>query len=407
MNNLLSTVLILFCTGAFAQPKTSEEPARFVTRIPFKEYSGGVVMLKAKFGNLSDSLNFILDSGSGGASLDSTTCDEFNLPIRATDSSIAGIGGAKKVKFLFNQKLSFPNLELENINFHINDYSVLSSVYGQKIDGLLGYHFLNRYILHVNYDSSFIDVFTKGKYNYHKGGFLLKPVFTSIPMQYAYLKDARSQTQHFYFDSGAGLCLLLSKKYVSDSGLMEKKRIPIPTQAEGMTGKVSMHITIIKKMKLGPYSFHRVPVYIYDDVDNVLNYPLVSGLIGSELLRRFNIVYNYQMREIHLTPNKNFKAIFDYSYTGMSIYQTNGRIIIEEVIDGSPAAVCGFKTGDEIIGVDKNFSGNIIAYKDLINVENTSAPILIRRAGKYEFITLKTGNIVSYGKKMKRLLEKK
>lgn len=407
MNLVLSIAFIFSSLLAFAQQTNDELPAKFITRIPFKEYSGGVIILKAKFEEIDDSLNFILDSGSGGASLDSLTCREFNIASRLSDSTIAGIGGSKKVRFAFNRKLSFPGLEIDSINFHVNDYSVLSSVYGEKIDGLIGYHFLKRYIVEVNYDSSFLNVYAPGSYKYPKGGYLLKPIFTSIPIQYARIKDARQMTQHFYFDSGAGLCLLLSSKYVADSSFLQGSRIPVPTQAEGMTGKVAMKLTVIKQVKFGPFVFHKVPTYIYDDDDNVLSYPFVTGLLGSELLRRFNIVYNYPKKEIYITPNKRINSNFDYSYTGMSIYVSDNKIQVEEIVKLSPADICGFKVGDEIVGVDKNFSGNINTYKDLINIENAIVPILIRRGGKLSIIELKTGNIYNYGNKMKKIARKR
>ena len=56
-----------------AQEQFVEPPAKLLTSFRFKQLSGGVIMLKAQFANYSDTLNFILDTGSGGISLDSTT----------------------------------------------------------------------------------------------------------------------------------------------------------------------------------------------------------------------------------------------------------------------------------------------------------------------------------------------
>src|SRR6187399_1070147 len=113
--------------------------AKFVTRFPFKQYSGGVIVVRAILGQIPDSLNFILDTGSGGISLDSSTVAYYNLKPTPSDTTIRGMGGEHKVSFLFNQQLHFPGLTLERLNFHINDYDILSTVYGEKIDGIIGY----------------------------------------------------------------------------------------------------------------------------------------------------------------------------------------------------------------------------------------------------------------------------
>ncbi len=36
----------------------------------------------------------------------------------------------------------------------VNNYDILTSVYGEKVDGILGYTFFSRYLIRVDYDSS-------------------------------------------------------------------------------------------------------------------------------------------------------------------------------------------------------------------------------------------------------------
>src|SRR5215469_9671154 len=57
-----------------AQETFIQPPSRLITTFPFTVFTGGVILLKAKLNDFPDSLNFILDTGSGGISLDSQTC---------------------------------------------------------------------------------------------------------------------------------------------------------------------------------------------------------------------------------------------------------------------------------------------------------------------------------------------
>ena len=58
--------------------------------------------------------------------------------------------------------LHLPGLSIDSLNFHINNYEILTQVYGERIDGIVGYSVLSRYIIKVNYDSSYIEFWTRG-----------------------------------------------------------------------------------------------------------------------------------------------------------------------------------------------------------------------------------------------------
>jgi PDZ domain/Aspartyl protease len=388
---------IICCFFSFAQLQAQEllpqKEARFVTRFPFKQFSGGVMVIQACFGNIPDTLNFILDTGSGGISLDSGTCAEFNIRIRPSDTTITGIGGVRKVGFAFDQSLSLPGLRIDHLNFHVNNYEVLTSVYGEKVDGIIGYSFFSRYIVKINFDSSYIDVYSPGRIDYPKNGYLMHPAFTNLPIQWLHIRDRKSLGFNFYFDTGAGLCLLMSEKFVKDSGILLGRRRPVVTQAEGMGGKLQMRLTLIKEVKIGPYKFRSVPTYLYKDNFNVTSYPFTGGLLGNDLLRRFNMVINYPNREIHIIPNKHFNEEFDYAYTGLGIYYVEGKIMVEDVIAGSPAAKAGFKVNDQLMAVNRNFSQNMQAYKYLLQKPYESIKVLIKRNGILKELTINTVSI--------------
>lgn len=390
---LFAVLLMLGYSNIFSQEIYEDPPARFLTRFPITQFTGGVMLIHAQLGNIPDTLNFILDTGSGGISLDSATCDEFGIKVTQTDTVISGIGGSKKVPFVFNQTLHFPGLNVEHLNFHVNDYEVLSSVYGEKIDGIIGYSFFSRYIVALNLDSNYVEVYRPGKFNYPGGGHLLRPVFTSLPIQWMEVKDRVRRGFNFYFDTGAGLCFLMSEKFSADSSILLSKRKPLITQAEGMGGKLQMKLTVVKEVKIGPYRFRKVPTYIYKDEYNVTSYPFIGGLVGNDLLRRFNMIINYPKREIHLKPNSHFGEGFDYAYTGLGIYYVEGKIMVEDVIAGSPAEKAGFKPGDQIVSVNNIFSGNIIQYKTALQTLNESIKVIVVRNQKAQLLLLRADRI--------------
>jgi hypothetical protein len=359
-----------------------EEKAEFITSFPFVQYSGGVMIIKALLNDIPDTLNFVLDTGSGGISLDSTTCAKLKIPIRPSDTVITGMGQSHKVSFAFKQTLHLPGLTVKGLNFHINDYDVLTSVYGEKIDGIIGYSFFSRYIVKLNFDSLILEVYRPGAMVYPKGGTTLHPIFTTLPIQNVELKDKKKIDFNFYFDTGAGLCFLMSDQFVEDSGILLPKRKSFETQAEGLGGKLQMRLTVIKMVKVGRYRFRNVPTFLFNDEYNVTAYPNIGGLLGIDLLRRFNMIINYPKREIHLLPNSHFADEFDYAYTGLAVYFVDGFILVDDVVPGSPAEKAGILKDDIIIAVNNNFSNNIVKYKEILQTAKKKIQIIINRNGE-------------------------
>ena len=378
--------LLIFTSGSSltlrAQEEFVEPPARFLTRFSFKQLYGGVVLLKGTYANSPDSLNFILDTGSGGISLDSATAKYLKVDQVPSDKTIRGIAGTRKVNFVYRQKLNLPGLTVDSLNFHINDYSILTNVYGERIDGIIGYSVLSRYIVALNYDSSEVTFYTKGYLKYPKGGYLLRPAITTLPVQLARIRDSKTITTRFLFDMGAGLCLMLSSDFMKDSAILSKKRKLYVKEAEGLGGKVDMLASVVREFKLGPYKFRNVPVYIFDDTYNVTSYPYLGGILGNDLLRRFNIILNYDRRDIYLKPNTHFNEQFDYAYTGIELYNVDGQIIIGDVAEGSPAEKSGLKEGDIVIGVNKTFDQNLSHYKAAFQLPGEKVKVVVRRNDK-------------------------
>jgi hypothetical protein len=394
MKRGLFFILFICFFGHFSHgQELYEKPAKFITRFPFRQLNGGIILIKANFNKIPQSLNFILDTGSGAISLDSATTAEFNIPHVPSGKSINGIAGIRDVDYAKNSSLVLPGLQVDSLDFYINDYDVLSSAYGEKIDGVIGYSLFSRYIIKINYDSLVIEVYQPGSMKYPLHGFLLHPLFTALPIQPLTIKDARTVNANFYFDTGAGLCFLMSKQFEEDSVVLKKSRKPVYIQVQGFGGKKQMAVTIMKELKLGPYRFRRVPANVLEDEFNATSYPFLGGLLGADILRRFNMVINYPKKEIHLLPNSHYRDEFDYSYTGMNMFYIDGRIIADDVIKGSPADKGGLQPGDEIIAINANFSNDLGIYKNLLQNPGEKITLIVSRNGAPLILTFRVGRI--------------
>lgn len=369
---------LLMAAGTLISGLKAQEAVQ-LTSFSFEQLTGGVVIVKASLDGRNDSLNFILDTGSGGISLDSTTAERLQVSFEQSDRTIKGIAGSRTVSFARGHSLHFPGLRIDNLDFHINDYELLTGVYGLKIDGIIGYTFLRRYIVKIDYEKQVIRVLTPGTLKYPPGGRLLKPAIVGLPMITARVEEERSILARYYMDTGAGLCMLFNESFINDSSVFKLSKRSYRTVAEGLGGKAEMEMKVLKRVRIAGYRFKKIPVFVFADPYNVTSYPQLGGLIGNDLLRRFNVVLNYPKSEIHLVPNNRFRDPFDYSYTGLGLYSESGSIYITDVIAGSPAEKAGLQVGDRVLAVDNNLSSSMQTYRNILQESGRRVKFLIER----------------------------
>jgi len=389
---LVATTLV--AAGVHAQEEFIPPPSQPLTTVSFSLAAESVILVKGIVLGNSDTLNFILDTGSSGISLDSTTASTLGLVPKESDINIRGIAGVRKAKFLYGKQLKLNSLIVDNLNFHINDYEFLSYVYGVRIDGVIGYSLLSRYILKIDYDDQEITICSQGTIKYPRGGHLLQPFIRTLPVHSAQLKDHRRIRSRFLFDIGAGLSLVLSHDFEADSAVIRKKRKRFPIEAHGVGGTLDMEMTVMKEFRLGPYRFRNVPTMIFEDEFNVTSYPYLGGLIGNQILKRFNLIINYQHREIHLKPNSLYREPFEYSYSGMELYYIDGNIVVGSIVEDSPAALAGLEEGDIVIAIDNNANQDFTQYKKVLTSARKRVRLIIRRDEELLDVSVKLLNLL-------------
>ena len=394
----LLALLLALLAGTLRPVLAQDEglPAdRYLTTVRFRTLFGGVIIGKARIGSFQDSLNFIFDTGCGSMSLDSLTAERLKLIPHGSSAFIHGVGGICPQRLIDTQSLHLGSITIDSLSMQVCNYDLLSSIYGEKIDGIIGYSFFSRYLVRVDYDSQKMEIYTRGPVVYPKGGFLLRPRLYGLPMLEGQMMDARAIRSRFYFDTGAGLCLLFSSSFTSDSAVFSPKRKkPVHIQGAGLGGKMRMQLTTLKNFSLGPFQFRQIPTYVFEDAYDVTSYPQLAGLIGNDLLRRFNLILNYDRSEIYILPNEAFDQPFDYSYSGVSIALIDGKIVVTDVMPESPAEKAGFREGDMVLAVNGDTKQDLQVYQGLLRTIGPRVKVLVQREGGAAMLSLKVTSIL-------------
>jgi len=81
-----------------------------------------------------------------------------------------------------------------------------------------------------------------------------------------------------------------------------------------------------------------------------------NGIIGNQVLNRFEIIIDYIGGRMYLEPQRNFNKRFEYDKSGLVIAASGehlNKFIVVDLIANSPAADAGVQVGDRIVAVNR------------------------------------------------------
>lgn len=283
-------------------------------KIPF-QMIGPHLYIKVQTKN-SDSLNFIFDTGATGGTIDSLTAEKAGISqLNRKTVSVAGSGGVKNYTMAENQSLRFKNLEVNNVNFVLADLNSLSADLGTKLDGIVGYEILNQYITKIDFDQKVISLSKDIKTIDTTG-------YTAIPFEFnknvmiprfpisITLDNGERFTGRVMFDTGNAFSLIVGTPFSKFHHFDEKLGPTSITFGRGMHATTQDKVANIKSMDFQGFNFGKMPIRltINEKAEARDGY---LGILGIEIIKRFNVILNYNTKKIYLKPNLMYRDAFN------------------------------------------------------------------------------------------------
>jgi len=325
------------------------------------------LMVIPVFVNGKGPYDFVLDTGVGPMIItDPSIIDSLNFS-NLRKIKVSGLG-IETIEAYVSQSLDVKvgSTSIKYIPTAIlkEDLFNLSGHLGLKIYGLLGFSFFNSFIVDIRYSENRLIIYDRDAKVKYRG----KKIPIEIENQKPYvvgdveLPDGKSINARFLMDTGASHPLSLEMLQGSEYPLPEKKIKA--NLGMSLSGQIKGYIGRVGKFSLGNYVFNDVVAGFPDfkSIAEKIDLSKRNGNLGADLLRRFNIQFNYQDGFIYLKTNGLSKIPFEHDMVGMVLYldqKEYKRVLIGEIDENSPAEKAGLCTDDEIIAV--NFK-NIDAY---------------------------------------------
>ncbi|WP_310557706.1 PDZ domain-containing protein [Flavobacterium sp.] len=336
-------LLFIFCfftistLPVFGQDEFQFENGTDKVIIPFKIINN-LIFIPIKVNKVE--LYFLLDSGVEETILFSMEDKKEVSFFNVEKISLRGLGSETSIEGLKskNNTLEIKDLKSENhLLYIVLDQSFnLSSHIGIPVNGIIGYNFLKSNLVEINYDRKRITVYKDNEKNRKRIVNKYQMVPITIEKSKPYVLGTAS------IDSSE-----ISTKLLIDIGnsdalwLFENKdkSIKIPAKnfedylGKGFSGDVEGRRAQIKKFTFSKFAFSN-PIVAFPDSTSIKNVRMVkdrAGSIGAEILKRFNLVFDYPNQQLFIKKNSHYKTPFYYNKSGIEV-QHDGLQWVQETV---------------------------------------------------------------------------
>lgn len=376
---------------------------RILARIPF-DIVGTYVVLRVRI-NDNPPLNLLLDSGIGTTLITELAAEDSLVLDRTHKTVLKGLGSGADMEAWVSDanllRIGRFRMQEQTIMILETDVFNLSKQTGSKLNGILGADFFENQIVRIDYSRKCI-------YLYEKTGFVPPKGFLPLPMRSEGHKmfvdvpildaSGRVRTVGMLLDTGAELTAWL-RSYGNDP-------IPQPDQkirgyiGRGLSGDIEGAIGRLSKIWISDFPLTN-PVVAFPDSASIAGTNVNAqrdGTLGSQLLSRFDLIFDQDGGVLYVKPNYLYKKPFPYNMAGVEVVQDNQLFQLPEVLnvwENSPGKEAGIQAGDFILEINgiNGFKTNINEIKSIFETPSKSTvKLILLRDGKPVHVTLRLKN---------------
>ena len=397
----LALASLMFQTFSFGNAQESSKPfssadlkfasGQSASRIPF-ERVGNFVYLRARV-NDSEPLWFLLDTGATASYFDTER------------AKALGLGQNNSIKSV---SLSFPGVKISNQNFSLQPLGFW--IYnGHAADGLLGFDFISRFVIEIDYVNNTVSLHEPNSYKYAGSGEVVPLTLLEddsggkVPLiQVKITQQGRATIEgKFIADTAVRSAVSFNTPFVDANKLLQpaQQTIEVPLGGGAMVRESKQSIGRVPNIQFGQFTFKKPVAIFFQDKQGVVASPEFDGVIGNEILRRFKVIFDYSRRQMILEPNRDISDREEYDMSGMLLIDegTDFKTFkVRRTIENSPATVAGLREGDIISVVDG---------KPVANLTLEQMRQMFKQKGRsYRLTVVRDGRKIQTKIKLRRLI---
>lgn len=299
MKQLLIIYFVIFVKlNLFAQNKN-------LTIIPFTTENNGIHFY-AKV-NENDSIKFLFDTGADGSVINKQSLNKLTLSINGKSLN-RGANGTNEVDLSKDNKLTFGQIEKQNVSFTIIPYDITS------FDGVFGTDLMKGHIIEIDYDKQQLKFHDEDKNdldykNYTKIKLHLIDNYPTIKTSMQI--NGKRYSGFFGLDSGADDALTILSPYVIKNNLENKMTKIGSASAQGSDGKIlESPVVLCPELIFANKILYNVPMILSTAKEGIDATDKMVGIFGNAFLKKFNTIIDFKNGYIYYKLNKNLYTKF-------------------------------------------------------------------------------------------------
>ncbi len=268
------------------------------------------------------------------------------------DARVRGAGeDTEAAAFTRVNSLALGGVRLRNQLFAVVPLEKLGEIEGTPFHGLIGYEIFKRFAVRIDYAARVMTLSDAKAWRADGAGVAVPFVFNETVPEIEGTIDGVKGT--FDIDTGSRASVGLNSPFVQRNALRARFQPSIEAVTGwGLGGPTRATVARVKRLTLGTFAIDNVVVDMSLQRQGVLTHSAPAGSIGSGLLKRFIVTFDYAGQRVFFAAHARSGASDGYDRSGLWINQTQGGYRVDAVVAGSPAAEAGLQEGDVIVAID-------------------------------------------------------
>lgn len=327
------------------------------TVIPFQSYDH-LILLEVGVNNKGP-YTFILDTGTKSSAIYAPAAEEMELDYKQLNRYGGGrdsllYGRAKDVVYSLNTV----RFEAQKCLLYRTDDEIEKDL-GIPIHGIMGSDLFNAFVVEIDHGVDSIRLYDPSTYSYERDGFPMNLYFhNQIPAVKLGVKPLPNEPVrefrcllHTGWMGTMGLEHKIVERWVGFEGFGSfyfHYRTLLPGH------RIPMRTTVVPFLEMWGIKWDNMPLYLSRREKSLApGYWFIQGVIGSQLLERFNLVFDYRSGVVYASKNEHTLDPSPVSKSGLELRATPDlmHILVDKVHRFSPAADAGIEAGDEVVGI--------------------------------------------------------